>query len=123
MAALRRLPSQMVEGRPLQPFFIGYGFFRPTMDGVKQPPGRGAIAEALWLWCSWLPVPHPKWFVPGGDALGCAILDCGSGVGAGPDYVPKRSFRALGANCKDLFVISNLLWSSMYFATAMNISF
>lgn len=123
MAAHRRLPSLMVERRPLHPFFVGYGFFRPATDGDMQPPGRCAISEALWLWCSWLPVPHPKWFVPGGGVLGCAILVRCSGDGAGPDCVPKSISRVFGAICMGLLVIFKFLWSSMYSATAMNISF
>ena len=123
MVAFRRLPSQMVEWRPLHPFFVGYGILLPATDGDLQPPGRCAISEALWLWCSWLPVLHPQWFVPGGGVLDCAILVCGSGVGAGPDCIPNFSYRVLGANCKGLSVIFLLLWSFMYFATAMNISF
>lgn len=123
MAALCWLPSQMVGRRLLQPFFVGDGSLRLATNGDNQPPGHDANAEALRLWCSWLPVLHPKWCVPGGDALGCAILVCSSGDGAGPDCIPNFSFRVLGANCKDLFVISSFLWSFLYFATAMNICF
>ena len=109
MAAHSRLPSQIVERRLLQPFFVGYGILRPVSDGDMQPPGRRAISEALWLWCSWLPVPITKWFVPDDGVLGCAeFFGCG-GNGAGPDCVFQFRSRVLYAKCMDLCVISCFL--------------
>lgn len=106
-ATLSSSSSLMVEWRPPPPP-MSTTVLRSASDGLIQPPGLGAAAEALQVLCSLLPSPPPKWCVPGEVEIGCAELRVRrAGEGAGPNCISSFCFEVLSAKCLGLCVISS----------------
>lgn len=103
--ALSSSSSSMVEWRPPPPL-TSTTVLRLASDGLNQPPGLDAAAEALQVVCGLLPSPPPKWFVPGEVEIGRAQLRVRrAGEGAGPNCISSFCFEVLSAKCLGLCVI------------------
>jgi len=80
-------------------------------DGLHQPPGLVAEAEALASSAVSSPFVAPSGSVPGDGEGDCAAASSCGGEGAGLDCVSCFHLEVLCVKCRDLFVISKFLES------------